>query len=346
MFGYLRFFLASLVLLSHVDLSVQGANPGVAAVVVFYMLAGFVVCNLFSKVFVADKPLFFQFYYERFLRIFPLYLFVLALTILFLFTTNFGSPKFEFSAMLSNMLIVPLNYFMILDNTILQEPNWWLIPPAWSLGVELQAYLLLPFIIYYRNIKIVLGLISLCIFCAACFGVIHTNYFGYRLLPGVFFIFILGVCIYNTASEKRDADIFDKYFPSFVYIMLILMLIVLGIFRKLLEVYVVETIIGLLVGIPVISFLARIRKNIPLNHVLGDLSYGIFLSHFLAIWMVEHFLLVDRLANGYLYIVVVFSISLLISLLAVFLIEVNIKKYRFYLSKSIQRIGSVETRSA
>jgi peptidoglycan/LPS O-acetylase OafA/YrhL len=87
MFGYFRFFLASLVLISHVGINYRGFNPGVAAVVSFYMLAGFVVCHLFSKIFKSEKPLYFHFYYERALRIFPQYLFIAGLTLIFIFTT-------------------------------------------------------------------------------------------------------------------------------------------------------------------------------------------------------------------------------------------------------------------
>ena len=48
MFGYIRFALAFLVMLSHIGVRVYGLNPGVMAVVIFYILAGYVVSHLFN----------------------------------------------------------------------------------------------------------------------------------------------------------------------------------------------------------------------------------------------------------------------------------------------------------
>ena len=61
MFGYFRFFLATLVLLSHVGMNLNGFNPGVAAVVSFYMLAGYVVCKLLTKIFLPESQFIFPF---------------------------------------------------------------------------------------------------------------------------------------------------------------------------------------------------------------------------------------------------------------------------------------------
>ena len=330
-FGYLRFFLASLVLMSHIGINIQGANPGVAAVVSFYILAGFVVCNLFSKIFTSEKPLYFKFYYDRAMRIFPLYIFILTLTLCFVIITQYGSPKFEFGALINNFLIIPLNYYMFFDNSILQEPKWWLIPPAWSLGTELQAYLILPFIIFFKPIKILAAIISLCVFCIASLGFIQTDYFGYRLLPGVLFIFILGSSIYKNTSNKGKPDKFDEFFPAIVYITMILLLIILGMLKILLHPYARETIIGILIGIPIVTYLAKRDIKLPLNHFLGDLSYGLFL----AIWIIEYYSLIDKSVHLYFYVSIVFLVSLLISIVGVLIVERNIKKYRFQFSKPI-----------
>ena len=148
---------------------------------------------------------------------------------------------------------------MVIDNSILQEPKRWLIPPAWSLGVELQAYLLLPFIIYFKPIKIAAAVISLCVFCAASLGLIQTDYFGYRLLPGVLFMFVLGIAIYKNTSKNEKADCFDTYFPAIVYVTLVLLLVILGVFGMLHSRYVKETILGILIGMPIVIYLSLIH---------------------------------------------------------------------------------------
>ena len=336
MFGYFRFFLASLVLLSHLGIGLLGFNPGIAAVVSFYILAGFVVCNLFSNKFVAGKPLYLQFYYERSLRIFPQYFFIAALTLVFILTTKYGTPRFDLVASINNILIIPLNYNMVIDNSILQEPKWWLIPPAWSLGVELQAYLILPFIIYFKPIKFMLAITSLCIFILASIGVMHTEYFGYRLLPGVLFIFILGTSIYKNTSGNGEPDMFDKYFPTFVYTVLVFLLIILGMHNLLLS-PIRETIFGILIGLPVITYLASSKIKAPINRFLGDLSYGLFLSHFLAIWVIDYYSLIDKFIAPFLYVATVFIISLIVSFVGILAVENNIRNYRFSISKSVSK---------
>ena len=71
--GLLRYLLASLVLASHLGHTVlDGINPGVAAVVVFYMLAGHVVAGLWQKWHQQPGALA-HFYADRLWRILPQY---------------------------------------------------------------------------------------------------------------------------------------------------------------------------------------------------------------------------------------------------------------------------------
>jgi peptidoglycan/LPS O-acetylase OafA/YrhL len=259
------------------------------------------------------------------------------LTIIFIVVTGYGSPKFDLLKIVNNILIVPLNYYMFFDNSILQEPKWWLIPPAWSLGTELQAYLILPFIIYFKPIKVVTAVLSLFIFIVASVGFIHTDHFGYRLIPGVLFIFILGVSIHKQTSDSERVDLFDIYFPAFVYGILIILLTILGIFGSILSPYIRETTLGILIGLPIIIYLAKTEVKVPMNHLFGDISYGMFLSHFLAIWIVEYCSLIDKSRHLYLYTLYIFIIALSISIVGVLIVERRVKKYRFRLSKSIKK---------
>jgi peptidoglycan/LPS O-acetylase OafA/YrhL len=163
-FGYLRFFLAILVLISHLGIKLWRFDVGVIAVVLFFMLAGYVVTDLLTRVFEPDRKLILRFYAERCLRIFPLYLYCLGLTIVFLVLTGFGNPVFDLTRLFNNVLLIPLNYFMFFDNSILQDPKIWLIPPAYSLGLELQAYFLLPIIFLSKRIRCIAAISSLSIF--------------------------------------------------------------------------------------------------------------------------------------------------------------------------------------
>ena len=72
--GTLRFILALLVMLSHTGLTVGGLNPGVASVVVFYAISGYVMSALVAKHF-SQPGQARHFYIDRLARIYPQYLF-------------------------------------------------------------------------------------------------------------------------------------------------------------------------------------------------------------------------------------------------------------------------------
>jgi peptidoglycan/LPS O-acetylase OafA/YrhL len=341
MFGYFRFVLATFVFASHVGISVQQHfNLGVFAVVCFFILAGFVVTGLFDKFFYQNKILYFEFYFERFLRIFPQYLFILALTVIFLLYTKFLSVNFDGLNVFSNLSIILLNLVDLIDIQVL-------VPPAWSLGLELKAYLILPFVIYFKLVKIIMAISSLVVFFLAILGFINTDLYSYNMIPGVFFMFILGVSTYNTTIKRNhDPDLFDRYFPVIVYFLMALLIIGIGIHEKLLNSDLMEIGLGVMLGFPAIVYIAKSNINIPFNKFFGDLSYGLFLSHFLVIWMVAHFFGID-LHNGinesndhispYLYVIMIFVGSIIISILGLYFVERPIKKYRFHLTKNLNK---------
>jgi peptidoglycan/LPS O-acetylase OafA/YrhL len=351
MFGYLRLFLATLVLLSHLGIKLWRFDLGVISVVLFFMLAGYVVTDLLTRVFEPDKKLILRFYIERCLRIFPLYLYCLGLTIAFLLVTKFGNPVFEPIHLISNILIVPLDYFMFFNNSILQEPNAYLVPPAWSLGLELQAYLILPIIISSRLAKRALAIASLSVFTVINLFAIQPDHFGYRLLPSTLFIFILGSCIYKVTRAAKDFDRFDRVFPLICISSVFICDTILIIFRHshseiighLTQSYTSEISIGLFVGIPCIYYISTLGNlKLPFSRLIGDLSYGVFLSQYIAIWSLTRTYPEFELKSlgG---VIASLSISLIISFLGVFLIEKPIFRYRKYLTKSFENLALAES---
>ncbi|MBK3866178.1 hypothetical protein GFL09_00445 [Pseudomonas stutzeri] len=132
--GLLRLFLASLVLISHLGVSVAGINPGVSAVAIFYLLAGRVLSRLWREQ--PERGVIsggVWFYRDRLWRILPLYMF--ALVVAFIVWLLGASSPFllrepEMTDWLANLLIVPLSYYMYSG-----QDAFTLLPPAWSLGV-------------------------------------------------------------------------------------------------------------------------------------------------------------------------------------------------------------------
>ncbi|MFO7913101.1 MAG: acyltransferase [Desulfotignum sp.] len=288
MFGYLRFILAFFVLISHVDVRFFHMNPGVTAVVIFYLLAGHVVSHLWDNVLPKGRWRLGIFYRDRLLRIMPMYLYLTGLTLVFLWLTGYGDPRYSVFRLLGNLLVVPVNYYMVLDTTILTDPSWALIPTAWSLGAEVQAYALLPLALCSRRWHLMLISGSFVVYMLANFNVIHPDYFGYRLIFGVFFMFAAGACIQRSRHQPLHIKNINVWFPWGLWAVMAVFCWIVFTRAPFMAVYVRETGLGLILGIPLVFFLGRTRIILPYNALLGALSYGVFLAHFLVIWLLDH----------------------------------------------------------
>ncbi|ADY73950.1 acyltransferase 3 [Desulfurobacterium thermolithotrophum DSM 11699] len=328
--GYLRFLLAYLVLLSHIGFRIGGLNPGVFAVVIFYILAGHVVTHLLYDIFWNKGKTVLTFYIDRVLRIFPLYLFVSSLTILFLLLTSFGNPEFKALNLINNLLIVPLNYYMYIEKDLIiltsTHPPWWLIPPAWSLGTELQVYMLLPFLLRFPKIGTFFFFFSLCIYSIANLNIIHSDYFAYRLIVGVLFIFMLGSLIQKIATNRARKYEIAAVIATYLFCVIWFSYFVL--IKHLYGAYTRETLLGIIVGLPIVYVAVKSKVRLPFNRTLGNLSYGVFLSHFLAIWILEYLGLPK---GGLLFVIEVSVLSVIIAWIGVVLVDKRIEKIRFKL---------------
>ena len=335
MTGYLRFFLAFLVMISHLGIRFLGMNPGVWAVVVFYILAGHVITHLLIDIFWKRERKTKYYYIDRILRIFPLYLFTCGLTSFFLIITNFGTPQFKPINCFNNLLIVPLNYYMYDFKEIIiltaTNPPWWLIPPAWSLGAEVQTYFLLPFLLKRRKLGALTLIASLIVYSLANLSLIHSDYFGYRLLPGVLFIFILGSLIQKTATGT--AEKFEKILLILVYLFCLLWFVYFILVKGIYGAYTRETMLGVLIGSPLVYLGIKFRKRKFLfNRLAGNLSYGLFLFHFPSIWFLKW---VGLNESSSLFLPILFLFSTSLSFISVKLIDEKIEKLRFQLSRRV-----------
>lgn len=281
--GTLRFLLASLVLASHLGHSIWGINPGVAAVVVFYLLAGNVVARLWrQRAQLTGRARVSWFYADRLWRIMPLYLLVAGASALLWWRgvdTPFLVRDPRPGDWLANVLVLPLNYYMYSG-----QDAFTLIPPAWSLAVELQYYLLAPLLLVlpgrWRHL-LMLG--SLTVYAFAQIGWLDADHYGYRLLPGVLFVFLAGACLADGASRRLLQCIWGG---------VALHLMVLLLWQPVVP-YRIEVALGFVLGLPLLAWMMGLpvrsaRGRLPLAHrvdgMLGRASYGVFLWHFPVIW--------------------------------------------------------------
>lgn len=290
--GLLRYLLASLVLASHLGHTVtDGINPGVSAVVVFYMLAGHVVTGLWQK-WHRQPGAFSRFYTDRLWRILPQYYAVCAAAAV-LWMLGAQSPYLSAQPgvlhWLAQLAVVPLSFYMYTG-----ADNFVLVPPAWSLGVELQFYLFAPFLVLLplRWLALVMAA-SLSVFVAAQLQWLHTDHYGYRLLPGVLFLFLSGAWL-RRCTVRAAPGLLVLWGAMALYLAWIWHSPAPLPYRR-------DVALGFVLGLPALALVqgwrrsAAVRPALPVwqpaatqlkrvDNTLASASYGVFLWHFPVLW--------------------------------------------------------------
>lgn len=277
--GLFRLLLAMLVAVSHAGISFHDYNPGVVAVISFFILSGYVMSMLIEKYY-KKPPDISTFYLDRAARIFPQFLFYMLLAsacIYFLEIDSSFTKNLNFANWLLNFLVLPLGFYM-----------YWaggealVIPQAWSLGLEMTFYLVIPWVTVYCTSRQIyqLAFVSFLVFLTAYFGKLNTDIFGYRLLFGTFFIFLIGWSFLRNDSHQKKfrvtvflsagALLLTAYKDHFLYQLP----------------YNKEVLVGLMIGILVVGLIKNLGFS-RLDEFFGNLSYGVFLNHFIIIWMMK-----------------------------------------------------------
>jgi len=256
---------------------VFGKNPGVIAVISFFVISGYVMTLLIQKHYstIGRIP---AYLLDRAMRLFPQYAAYLAITLAVLLTFGLENEfveKVDLGRIVLNALILPVGFYMFgLYHSLY-------IPPAWSLGLEMSFYLVFPFFLLMTSSVRHLVLLGSCgIAVIAYCGIINTDWFGYRLLPGTFFVFAAGAAL---AVPRRFHILF---LPAVVTTSSI------GAFSSLMwpDVFGMphnfEVTSGIVIGIAAVSLL-RGSEFSQIDEFLGNLSYGVFLNHYLLIMIAQ-----------------------------------------------------------
>lgn len=269
-----------MVALAHASVNWQGRHIGVMAVVIFFMLSGYVVAGLLRPGgTLANSPI--RFYVERAARLLPLY-YAFVLVGAVIAAIGVITPALQghgtVGQWIGNLTIIPLNFYMLFP----ELDSFQLIPPAWSLGLEIQFYLLAPWLLRSSRWMLIAMAVTGAIAAAAYLGLLHTDWFGYRLLFGNLCIFLSGAWLYRIQHEKASAA--PMLFAWGICLALWLVTRVLGTWGTP---FTFEVLTSYLLGLPLLAWLGRQPRKKWDDH-LGELAYGAFLGHFAVLWTFQY----------------------------------------------------------
>lgn len=298
MLGTLRFVLALLVLLSHIPGLGMPLNPGVTAVVIFYIISGYLMGRSYQRFKQFSTQPVRDFYLDRLLKLMPLYSLIVTLTFLLIYWlgpaqhTMFLNQPVDAHRVLLNLLLLPVNYVFepLSINALMPHP---IVPAAWSLSSEFHFYLLLPLILMLGRWGV---LLTIClagfIQAGALFfgsGIFNSDNFGYRFIFGVLVFFMAGL-----AYSKQDETFYRRIVQAYFFFYLLMLIVIAPVFSLYANPRVQELLFGAVIAIPLLSSVLNAKsthdKFLLADDLLGKMAYPIFICHFLIFFCCEKLL--------------------------------------------------------
>ncbi|MDH2917871.1 MAG: acyltransferase [Sideroxydans sp.] len=326
--GSLRFFLALSVVFAHTGVFLGFAlGDGRMAVQAFYMISGFYMSLVWTEKYSKLPNPIRTFYISRALRIYPLYFVVLAGVLLMGIVAGSKSPTaFHFSeafnilgwptaawVYLTQLTLIGMETPLFLD---FQLHKYMILPVAWTLGLELTFYLLVPFLL--SRVSILVGVLTLSLMLRVWASVngptedvlLNEALWSYRFFPFEIALFLAGALAYRLFAQIPIT--LEKLIArQEVYFLTILGIIgYLCYFKVLLPslgeatywLYYVMVFFG-------VSVLFQHTKKSKRDSYIGELSYPMYIVHIPILWVVGSFCAPDN------RIYVVIPLTLLVSML-------------------------------
>ena len=287
-----------------------------------------------------------SFYISRYLRLLPVYLFCFIITYIVWSGVNFKGLRLfdndELSIFL-NILVLFSNIFIFfqdiliflgiddgkllfdkyMNSTDLPLSYFLFVPQGWTLGLEITFYLIAPFIIKKRNIKLIVFLIILSL--ALRIILILLDYKGdpwtYRFFPSELALFLLGSLSYYLFRDLKIEVTKTKFYIIYV-------VIILYTFCYAYLPFIGRSLIYFLIISLSLWFVFDKTKNNRIDRFLGELSYPVYCSHYFILQYVFKNIYFDHQDLNFLNSLILTFIIILISSIIYFLIQIPIDRYR------------------
>jgi len=309
--GFVRLLLAISVIIAHSS-PIFGCRllGGAGAVQAFYIISGFYMTFILNEKYIGVNGSYKLFISNRLLRLYPVYWTVLLLAILVAFISLIHSGGVDFGNLqsfrhyastmnpLSMIFLVFTNIFMIFQDTVMflglntsngllfftsnfRQTNpplfsFLLVPQAWTIGIEIAFYLIVPFLARKKAWIIgILILLSIGIRIALYHNGLTHDPWAYRFFPAEIVYFLLGMIGYKI--YKKMQHIKPNSIPLYMVFGLILCFtLFFGLIHLQGKGY-----LYLLTFSACVPFVFILSKNWRIDRFLGELSYPIYISHLL-----------------------------------------------------------------
>ena len=317
---------------------------GPNAVDIFFVISGFYIALILEEKYNKTTHPIRTFLSNRFLKIFPSYWICLILSILIgvigmviyknssMFTPYleyFRGMKYAsiFYLLFSNIFILGQDVMLFLGFNRISESlyftisyvysnpqvtNFFPVGQAWSISLELMFYILAPFLAKLKTKSLTI-LILLSLACRVIIYKIGLNYdpWTYRFFPLEIVFFLAGILTFRLYTKIKEI-INIKPLSIIPYIIIISSIFIYQFILSNIDPEFKRWLLYVLV-IPLIPFSFIISKNIRFDRFIGELSYPIYLSHNIFIYITRELLGYKGIYEG-LYVMilsVLFSILLL-----------------------------------
>jgi peptidoglycan/LPS O-acetylase OafA/YrhL len=279
-FGSYRWFLATMVVMSHLAPE-DYSGCGYYAVFGFFALSGYLMTHVLKEHYLKQPKGILRYLANRALRIYPLYWLVAMFGFAMIYwLPDIAKEVHPFMVMPDHPLHWTANstlFGIVLDYGTRIKSIF--VPPAWSLSIEMVMYLLLPFVV--RNGFVWVWWIGMCLAFTGAHLIegqgFYVRYFSYS---GGMMPFALGSALYLVKNKLPTL-------PHAAGVLLLVLLATLNLFswpimgeRVLTEGFYVMFALNLLA----IHYLSRITINqhsrfARVDAWLGGIAYPIFLVH-------------------------------------------------------------------
>ena len=328
MLGTFRWSLAVIVTLSHLWFTGEIRYDGIAAVFGFFLLSGYLMTAVINRTYFFTPGGVGRYALNRFLRIYPTYWFVLILTIPVLIWFRKDDYFMNYRWVMPDGISDWLPNIFIFG--LLDGPTRTVVPPAWSLDIELVFYILMGLgLSRGRPIVVAWFLASFAytVWLVISGADIVDRYATYAAasLP-----FSLGAMAYMYRDALKQYLCLPLPLAAgiFVFVVVGARLHWLGdptgsgFYLHLLSVFL------LLISLNSVDFKSLpgfVRKT---DKLLGELAYPVFLCHWMVGTLVLHFVFASKKPDGGALWMVSIVVIHILSLFVYYLVDHNVNRLR------------------